>query len=124
MPVVSFSDADIKSGFLVQNPGRYTYEVKTIKVKQAKTDGSPNYLFQFEGKTGEMAGVTVFLQISSKAKWLLTPIFKAANGGKDLTPGQDYNTDDLVGVSVSAMTTRGQREDGTYFNSLGDWKEV
>lgn len=122
MPVVNFSDEDIKSGFLVQNPGRYNYQLVKTTVKPAKSDGSDNYVFQFKGLTGEMTGVVVFVQISSKAKWLLAPIFKAANGGKELEKGVGYNTDDLADVILSAMTTRGQRDDGSYFNALGDWQ--
>lgn len=124
MPVLNFSDEDIKSGFIVQTPGRYNYEVSKISEKAAKTDGSPNYLLQFKGTSGEMTGVLVFVQISSKAKWLLAPIFKAANGGNPLVAGESYELNDLVGVNLSAMTTRGMRDDGTYFNSLGDWQPI
>lgn len=118
---MNFSDADIKSGFLVKNPGRYNYVLKEVKTKAAQTDGSPNYIFVFEGTSGEMLGVPVTVMISSKAKWLLPPIFKAANGGKDLEAGTEYNTDDLVGVNFSAYTSRGSRQDGSPFNQLGDW---
>jgi hypothetical protein len=124
MPKVNFSNEDIKAGFLVQNPGRYEYVIERITVKPAKSDGSPNYTFLFKGKSGEMDGVPVFVMISSKAGWLLTPIFKAANGGKPLETGVEYDTDDLVGVSLSAMTTRGQREDGSPFNMLSDYMPI
>jgi hypothetical protein len=124
MPKVSFSNEDIKAGFLVQNPGRYEYTIKRVTVKPAKSDGSPNYTFLFQGTSGEMEGVPVFVMISSKAGWLLTPIFKAANGGKPLESGTDYDTDDLLGVSLSAMTTRGQREDGSPFNMLSDYMPI
>ena len=122
MPVMKFTDEDIKAGFLVQNPGRYNYEIVDIKEKPAKSDGSPNYTFVCVGLSGEMKGVRVFVMASSKAGWLITPIFKAANNGVPLEAGRDYNTDDLKGVKVSAMTVRGQRDDGSYFNSLVDWK--
>lgn len=124
MPKVRFSNEDIKAGFLVQNPARYEYVIEKVIVKPAKSDGSPNYTFLFKGKSGEMDGVPVFVMISSKAGWLLTPIFKAANGGKPLDPDQDYDTDDLVGVSLSAMTTRGQRDDGSPFNMLSDYMPI
>ena len=124
MPKVHFSNEDIKAGFLVQNPGRYEYVIEKVIVKPAKSDGSPNYTFLFKGKSGEMDGVPVFVMISSKAGWLLTPIFKAANGGKPLDADAEYDTDDLVGVSLSAMTTRGQREDGSPFNMLSDYMPI
>jgi hypothetical protein len=124
MPAITFTDEDIKAGFLVQNPGRYKYELSNVKVKPAKTDGSPNYTFVFKGLDGEMAGVSVFYMASSKAGWLIAPIVKAANGGKAPVPGQKYEIDDLKGVVLTAMTARGQREDGTYFNSLSDFKPV
>lgn len=121
MPIVSFSDEDIKSGYLVKNPGRFNYEISDIKQKPAKTDGSPVYQFIFKGMDGEMAGVLVVVGISSKAKWLLVPLFRAANGGKELEKDYQYNTDDLKGVVISAMTSRGQTDQGTYFNALGDY---
>jgi|WetSurMetagenome_2_1015567.scaffolds.fasta_scaffold404833_1 hypothetical protein len=124
MPTVSFSDEDIKSGFLVQTPGRYNYELTKVKTKAAKTDGSPNYILQFKGLNGEMEGVVVFVQISSKAKWLLAPIFRAANNGEPLEKDKSYEIDDLVGCTFSAMTSRGQSEQGNYFNNLSDWKPV
>src|SRR5574343_965537 len=122
MRKVSFPDEDIKSGFLVKTPGRYKYELVKIKTKPARTDGSPNYVMQFKGLDGEMEGVVVFVQISSKAKWLLAPIFRAANNGEALSTEQEYEIDDLVGCQFSAMTTRGQSEPGNYFNNLSDWQ--
>jgi hypothetical protein len=121
MPVMKFTEADIKSGFLVQNPGRYNYEILDVTSKPAKTDQSPNYTFRVRGLNGEMKDVVIFIQISSKAPWLLMPIFKAANGGKDLVEGQEYNTDDLKNVRLSAMTNRGTREDGSQLNNLTGW---
>jgi hypothetical protein len=123
MPAITFSNEDIKAGYLVQNPGRFKYEISNIKSKPAKTDGSPNYTIQFKGLDGEMEGVVVFVMISSKAPWLLAPIFKAASGG-ELVPGKNYELDDLKGVVLSAMTVRGQREDGSQFNNLTDYRPV
>jgi hypothetical protein len=123
MPAISFSNDDIKAGYLIQNPGRYKYELTKIKVKPAKTDGSPNYVFQFKGLDGEMEGVVVFVMLSSKASWLIAPIVKACNGGV-LEAGVEYNVEDLAGCQVTAMTTRGTRDDGGMFNSLNDFKPV
>lgn len=123
MPAIKFSNDDIKAGYLIQNPGRFTYELTNVKTKAAKSDGSPNYIFQFKGLDGEMEGVVVFVMLSSKAGWLIAPIVKACNGG-ELEAGVEYNPEDLKGCRVSAMTTRGTREDGGMFNSLNDFKPV
>lgn len=121
MPAIRFSDQDIKAGFLVKNPGRYNYMLADYKTKAAKTDGSTNYILRFVGLNGEMKDVPVFVIISSKAQWLWTPIFTAANGGKELVPDQDYDIDTLKDIRLSAVTNRGTR-DGIQFNQLQDWK--
>ena len=123
MAKIKFSNDDIKSGFLVKTPGHYTYEIQKVTSKPASTDGSPNYLFRFKGLNGEMEGVTVFVQISSKASWLMAPIFKAANNGV-LDPEVEYDPEDLVGIQISAMTTRGTRQDGSLQNVLSDYRPV
>lgn len=124
MPAIKFTEEDVKAGYLVKTPGRYKYELSNIKTKAARTDGSPNYIFVFKGLEGEMAGVAVFYMASSKAQWLIAPLVKAANGGEEPTPGVEYDLDSLKGVVLTAMTTRGQRDDGTYFNALGDFQPV
>lgn len=123
MPKIKFSNDDIKSGFLVKTPGHYTYEIQGITTKPSSTDGSPNYTFRFKGLNGEMEGVTVFVMISSKASWLMAPIFKAANNGT-LDPNAEYDPEDLKGVRISAMTTRGTRQDGSLQNVLSDYRPV
>lgn len=119
MPVVSFSDEDLKAGHQVENPGFYEYDITKYDVRPAGTDGSPNYIVTFVGQSGEMAGVRVSALFSSKAKFAYMPLFKAANGGK-LEKGVDYDWDNLVGCRIKAWTKRGDR----FPNELGDFRPV
>ena len=64
-----------------------------------------------------MEGVVVFVMLSSKATWLLAPIFKAANNG-ELSSDSEYDVKDLEGCTVSAMTSRGTDNNGNLRNNL------
>jgi len=69
MPIVKFTNEDIKSSYLVVNPDWYDYEISKVTEKPAKSDGSPNYWITFKGQSGEMEGVLVTKLYSSKAGW-------------------------------------------------------
>ena len=120
--MIRFSQADIKAGYLVQEPGWFDYIIKDHKTKPAKSDGSANHLFFFEGQSGEMQGVTVVKLYSSKVPAFMVPLFKAANGGKDLDENTEYNEADLVGVALQAYTKRGQNQEGSPINDLVDFR--
>lgn len=119
MPIVSFTEEDIKSGYQVQNPGFYEYEVVKVETKPASTDGSPNYIVALLGQSGEMSGVRVTTLFSSKAKFAFIGLFKAANGGQ-IEKGKDYDWDQLIGCKVKAWTKRGDR----FPNELTDFRPV
>lgn len=121
MPKIKFSNDDIKSGFLVKTPGVYKYSIEKVTEKPASTDGSTNYTFRFKGLNGEMEGVTVFVMISSKASWLLAPIFRACLNGQELDPEKDYDPQDLVGCTIQAMTSRGTDNNGNIRNNLSGY---
>lgn len=117
MGKIKFSNDDIKAGYLVKTPGVYNYQIEKITEKPSGTDGTPNYTFRFKGLNGEMEGVVVFVMLSSKATWLLAPIFKAANNG-ELSSDSEYDVKDLEGCTVSAMTSRGTDNNGNLRNNL------
>ena len=123
MPVVNFTEEDIKSSYLVQNPDWYVYEITKITEKPARSDGSPNNWITFKGQTGEMKGVLVTKCYSSKAGWALIPLVKACNGGKDVTAETEFELNDLVGVRVQGMTRRGDFN-GSVVNDLVDFRPV
>lgn len=123
MGKIKFSNDDIKSGYLVKTPGVFSYQIEKVTEKPSGTDGSPNYTFRFKGLDGEMEGVVVFVMLSSKASWLLAPIFKAANAGQ-LDPNTEYDVKDLEGCSVRAMTTRGTDNNGNIRNNLAGFMPV
>ena len=123
MPIVKFTQEDIKSSYLVQTPDWYGYEITKVTEKPAKSDGSPNYWLTFKGKTGEMEGVLVTKLYSSKAGWAMVPLIKAVNGGKDVSSDTPFELNDLVGVQVQAMTRRGDFN-GTATNDLVDFRPI
>jgi hypothetical protein len=123
MPVVKFTNEDIKSSYLVQTPDWYDYEVTKVTEKPAKSDGSPNYWITFKGQSGEMEGVLVTKLYSSKAGWAMVPLIKAVNGGKEPVSDTPFELNDLVGVKVSSMTRRGDFN-GTTINDLVDFRPV
>jgi len=122
MTMINFSESEIKAGYLVQTPDWYDYVIKDHKEKPAKTDGSANHIFIFEGQNGEMSGVPVVKLYSSKVAAFMVPLFKAANGGKDLTPGAGIDPNDLVGITLQAYTKRGQNQEGSPINDLVDFR--
>lgn len=118
--VVQFTEEDLKSGYQVQTPGFYDYEIIKHDKQPAKTDGSPNHIVTFLGQgESEMGGVRVTALFSSKAKFAYIGLFKAANGGT-IEKGKDYNWDSLVGCRVKAWTKRGDR----FPNELTDFRPV
>ena len=121
MPVVNFTEEDIKSSYLVQNPDWYVYEITKITEKPARSDGSPNNWITFKGQTGEMKGVLVTKCYSSKAGWALVPLVKAC--GVEPAQGQSFELDNLKGVQVQAMTRRGDFN-GSVVNDLVDFRPV
>lgn len=122
MSLISFSESELKAGYLVRNPAFYDYEVTDFKEKPASTDGSPNYIWFFKGLSGEMSDVPVFKLISSKMKNDLLNIMKAFNGGKDLTPGQTLDPAETKGIRIQAYTKRGQDQNGKTINDLTDFR--
>lgn len=121
---IKFSAAAIKANFLVQNPGWFTYKCTDVKKKPSADGQSINYFYIFEGKNGEMEGVQVTHMANSKADWIHYPIFKAANGGKDLPPDTEVNPEDMKDVVLEGFTKRGERQDGTPQNSIVEWRPV
>ena len=116
---VKFTEEDLKSGYQVQNPGFFDYEITKISSKPANTDGSPNYFVTFLGESGEMAGVRVTMMYSSKARFAFMPLFKAANGGV-VERDHEYSWDNLVGCKVKGWTKRGDR----YPNEITDFRPI
>ena len=121
MPIVKFTNEDIKSSYLVVNPDWYDYEISKVTEKPAKSDGSPNYWITFRGKSGEMEGVLVTKLYSSKAGWAMVPLIKAVNNGKEPGAETPFELNDLIGVSVTAMTRRGDFN-GSSINDLVDFR--
>lgn len=122
MSLISFTDSELKAGYLVQNPNFYEYVVTDFKEKPANTDGSPNYIWFLKGLSGEMEEVPVVKFCSSKMKTDLLNIMKAFNGGKDPAPGQTMDPKDTIGIHVEAYTKRGQDQNGKSINELTDFR--
>lgn len=122
MSLITFSESEIKSGYLVQQADWYEYEVKDYKEKPATTDGSPNHIWFFEGLSGEMEHVPVVKLISSKMKSDLINIMRAFNGGKDPSVGQTFDPADTKGIRLMAYTKRGQDQNGKTINELTDFR--
>lgn len=125
MPKVKFTNEDLKSSYLVQNPDWYDYEISKVTEKPAKSDGSPNYWITFKGVGAgqEMNGVLVTKLYSSKAGWAMVPLMKAINSGKEPLPETEFELNDLVGIKVTAMTRRGDFN-GSTINDLVDFRPV
>lgn len=122
MSLISFSESELKAGYLVQNSDWYDFEVTEYKEKPATTDGSPNHIWFLKGLSGEMDQVPVFKLISSKMKTDLLNIMKAFNGGIAPAPGQTMDPKDTVGLKVQAYTKRGQDQNGKTINDLVDFR--
>jgi hypothetical protein len=120
---IKFSQKAIKQNFLVQNPDWYKFKITDVKDKPAST-GSKNYFYIFEGLEGEMEGVQVSKMANENADWIHYPIFKAANGGKDLTPGTEVEPSDMAGIVMEAYCKRGARQDGSPMNDLVDFRPL
>lgn len=121
---IRFSAAAIKANFLVENPDWYTYKCVEVRTKKSSDGNSTNYFYIFEGQNGEMTGVQVSHLANEKADWIHYPIFKAANGGKDLPADTEVNPEDMKDVVLEAFTKRGARQDGTPMNSLVEFRPV
>ncbi len=121
---IKFSASAIKANFLVQNPAFYQYKCTAVKNKPTQAGDSKNYFYIFEGLNGEMEGVPVTHMANEKADWLHYPIFKAANGGKDLASDTEVNPEDMEGIVIEAFTKRGARQDGTPQNTLVEFRPV
>ena len=118
---IKFSESTIKSSFLVETPDWYDYECTKV-LEKTNDKGSINYIFIFEGRSGDMKGVGVSKLINEKADWVLAPLFKAAFG--ELDPEAEYDPQKLEGVTLQAYTKRGARMDGTPMNDLVDWRPI
>lgn len=121
---IRFSASAIKANFLVENPDWYAYKCVDVKKKPSAAGDSTNYFYIFEGQNGEMTGVQVTKLASEKADWVHYPIFKAANGGKDLPPDTEVNPEDMKDVMLEAFTKRGARQDGTPMNDLVEFRPI
>lgn len=124
MAMIKFSAKAIRANFLVEHPDWYKYQITKILEKPSDDGQSTNFILIFTGQNGEMAGVDVSKLINEKADWIFYPVFKAANGGKDLAPDTEVNPNDLLNIQLEAYTKRGARRDGTPMNDLVDFRPL
>lgn len=123
MPVITFTQQDIKSSHIVEKPDWYEYEIKKVSSKPAKTDGSANYWVTFRGLNGEMEDVLVTEMWSSKAGFAMVPLYRGTHGGEDPKAGDSLDFNELVGIKLRAMTVRGDKF-GSIGNCLKDFRPL
>lgn len=123
MPVITFTQDDIRSSHLVEKPDWYDYEIKKVSQKPAKTDGSVNNWVTFRGLSGEMEGVLVTEMWSSKAGWAMIGLYRGTHNGENPKAGDTLDFNDLVGIKLRAMTVRGDKF-GAIGNCLKDYRPL
>ena len=125
MSKVRFSESAIRASYLVENPDFYEYEITRHTEKASDAGDSQNHFVTFEGRSGEMEHVPVNVLFNDKADWAYLPLFVAASGKAEISPEDEFDWDDLVGVKLKAMTKRGVRfGSDTPCNVLSDYRPL
>jgi len=122
--LISFSESDIKAGYLVQEPNWYDYKILTCRENLSKKGTSTNYFVSLRGESGEMNGVEfqIMLNTSEGFRGKIIRLFQAANGGNELTAGKPYNWKDVIGLTISGYTLRGLDQNGNSINDVSDFR--
>jgi len=122
--LITFSDSDVKAGYLVQEPGWYDYKILSARENPSKSGETTNYFVEVRGESGEMKDVefTIMFNTHKAFRGKITRLFVAANGGNDLAPGKAYNWKDVIGITLQGYTQRGQDQNGNPVNDIPDFR--
>jgi hypothetical protein len=123
---ITFTDSEVKSGYLVQQPAWYRLKILGVRKMISQKGDSDNYFVEILGRSGEMTDVefTKMFNTSKGFKVNIVRYFVACNGGNDLQPGKQYGFDDTVGVELEGYVTRGADKNGNPINDVGDWRPI
>lgn len=124
--LIQFTDAEVKSGYLVQTPGWYKIKVVSYRKNRAQSGESDNYFVEVRGLSGEMQDVefTKMFNTSKGFKVNIVRFFIACNGGNDLISGKDYSFDETVGLELEGYIQRGSDKNGNPINDISDFRPL